>query len=202
MVAINPLRRYLEPSIQGPRCFLGLLACSRPPTAGFATLQGKSNPMSELKLIALDAEDLRVISAHLQDAVGRTGDIAYQPAWRRFALVLNRFDWTTTASETAKSPRSGRTKETYTRRQTALRFEKVNKVRSTGIDRSREQDVLSLLAVGFDEGETPSGTVTLYFSGGPQIALEVECIEAELRDLSAAWATNNLPEHPDGRESE
>ncbi len=50
--------------------------------------------MPELKLIALDADDLKVISAHLQDAVLRVGDIAYLPRERRFAALGNRFDWT------------------------------------------------------------------------------------------------------------
>ena len=51
--------------------------------------------MDNLKLIALDAEDLKVISAHLQDAVLKVGDMAFVPRERRFAAVLNRFDWTT-----------------------------------------------------------------------------------------------------------
>lgn len=154
--------------------------------------------MSELKLIALDADDLKVVSAHLQDAVGRAGDIAYEPGGRRFAMVLNRFDWPGADNKAAKPGARGGNKSTYERFQTALRFEKVNAVRSIGIDRSRKQDVVSLLAIGFEESEAPSGTVTLYFSGGPQIALDVECIEAELRDLGAAWTTTRRPEHPEG----
>ncbi|KUO63168.1 MAG: hypothetical protein APF80_14055 [Alphaproteobacteria bacterium BRH_c36] len=155
--------------------------------------------MSELKLIALDADDLNVISAHLQDAVGRAGDIAYKPGGRRFAMVLNRFDWPDAgAKNSAANPAArGGGASTYGRCQTALRFEKVDAVRSIGIDRSRKQDVVSLLAIGFTESEPPSGTVTLYFSGGPQIAIDVECIEAELRDLGAAWTTTRRPEHPE-----
>ena len=49
--------------------------------------------MSELKLIALDAEDLSVLSANLQDAVLRIADIAYLPREKRFAAIANRFDW-------------------------------------------------------------------------------------------------------------
>ena len=49
--------------------------------------------MPELKLIVLDADDLAVISAHLQDAVLKVGDLAYLPAERRFAALGNRFDW-------------------------------------------------------------------------------------------------------------
>lgn len=151
--------------------------------------------MSELKLIALDAEDLKVISAHLQDSVGRIGDIAYEKTARRFAMVLNRFDWPKTAHQA-----SGEESKTYERHQSALRFERVDAVRSMGIDRSKPTEVLSLLAIGFDEGDAPSGTITLFFSGGAQIAVSVECIEAELRDLGAAWATKRRPRHPDGND--
>lgn len=143
--------------------------------------------MAELKLIALDADDLKIISAHLQDAVGRISDIVYEKKAKRFALVLNRFDWTNTEA-------SGQTNE---RHQSGLRFEQVNAVRSLELDRSRPGEVISLLAIAFEETSAPSGTVTLFFSGGPQIALDVECIEAELRDLGAAWATKHRPHHPD-----
>ena len=56
--------------------------------------------------------------------------------------------------------------------------------------------VLSLLAIGFEAGDAPSGQVTLTFSGGVSIQLEVECLEAEMRDLGPAWSTRNKPDHP------
>lgn len=143
--------------------------------------------MAELKLIALDVDDLKIISAHLQDAVGRISDIVYDKKAKRFALVLNRFDWTTTEASAQANERH----------QSGLRFEQVNAVRSLELDRSRPGEVISLLAIAFEEKNAPSGTVTLFFSGGPQIALDVECIEAELRDLGAAWVTKNRPHHPD-----
>jgi len=153
--------------------------------------------MSELKLIALDAEDLQIISAHLQDAVGRMSDIAYEQNAKRFALVLNRFDWSAVVS-TNKKPQDA----SFERRQSALRFEQVNAVRSLKLDRSRPGEVISLLAIGFEETNAPSGTVTLHFSGGAQIALEVECIEAELVDLGAAWSTKSRPQHPGAAEED
>jgi hypothetical protein len=61
--------------------------------------------------------------------------------------------------------------------------------------------VLALLAVTFDpassSGETPEGNVTLTFSGGAAIRLNVECIEVELRDLGAAWTAKRSPKHPE-----
>ncbi|MDX2258012.1 MAG: DUF2948 family protein [Hyphomicrobiaceae bacterium] len=143
--------------------------------------------MPELKLIALDADDLGVLSTHVQDAVVRAGDIAYDAAARRLAMVINRFDWLE-ANRRRLVPR-------YARRRAGLRFEKVARVRSTGINRERPDDVLALLALGFTVTDPPSGRIILTFSGGPRLELEVECIEAELKDLGAAWATARKPRH-------
>ncbi len=146
--------------------------------------------MKDLKLIALDAEDLSVVSAHLQDAVIRVGDLVYERGPKRFACVLNRFDWLA-ANENRKLIKG------YQRLRTGLRFERVLSVRSTNIDRSKPDVILSLLALSFKKGDAPGGHVTLLFSGGGTIELEVECIEAELRDLGAAWSTHAKPTHRD-----
>ena len=71
--------------------------------------------MTPLKLLALDVEDLQVVSSHLQDAVVRVGDMAYVPSQKRFAAILNRFDW-----ESAEKDGKG-----YKRLRTALRFDGV-----------------------------------------------------------------------------
>ena len=84
--------------------------------------------MPELKLIAFDADDLAVISAHLQDAVLKVGDIAYLPRERRFAAVGNRFDWADALTDAKAKTRD------YVRRQTALRFERVLGAKLQGID--------------------------------------------------------------------
>ncbi len=142
--------------------------------------------MEDLKLIALDPEDLRVLSCHLQDAVIRVGDMAYLQNEMRFAAIANRFDWEQAAKEGDA---------TYRRRRSGLRFERVKSAKLHGIDLKNKNLVLELLAVTFDPGEEPSGVMTLYFSGGGAIRLEVECIEAELRDLGAQWNTRSRPEH-------
>jgi len=149
--------------------------------------------MPDLKLIALDTEDLAALSAHLQDAVVRVGDMAFLKSERRFALVANRFDWA--AAATGKS----RSKSTrFERRRTGLRFEHVREARVSGFDLKRKSQFLVLLAVTFEGSgppESPEGFVTLYFSGGAAIRLGVECIEAELKDLGGAWTTPRKPEH-------
>lgn len=140
--------------------------------------------MELLKLAALDAEDLAVVSAHLQDAVLRAGDLAWLADQRRFVLVARRFDH---AIGRGESPR---------RRLAGVHFERVLAVKSKGIVPGGDADaVLSLLAVTFEPGEPPSGTATLVFAGGAAIRLDLECIEVRLKDLGPVWEVEGRPDH-------
>lgn len=153
--------------------------------------------MPDLKLAAFDAEDLRILSAHLQDAVLRVADLAYLPREKRFAAILNRFDWLTAVGEVGASE-VGTPKQPFERRRAGLRFERVLDAKLSHLDLTAKDQCLALLAVDFAQAEEPpGGFVTLHFAGGPAIRLTVECIEAELRDLGAAWATRSKPCHPD-----
>jgi hypothetical protein len=146
--------------------------------------------MAELKLIAFDADDLAVLSAHLQDAVLKIGDIAYLPRERRFAAIGNRFDW----ADALEGGNGG--SQDYMRRRAALRFERVLGAQLLGIDLSRKDTVVSLLAISYEPGEAPEGRVTLHFADGGAIRLQVECIEAELKDLGPVWRVASMPKHP------
>ena len=158
----------------------------------------KSQPMTDLKLIALEPEDLQIISAHLQDAVLTIADIAYLPREKRFAALLNRFDWSE-AHQNGGSASNSDGKPAFARRRTALRLERVTAARLKDIDLTDKKRVLNLLAIQFDahdEGD-PAGFVSLIFAGDAAIRLDVECIETEMRDLGAVWATGSRPEHTD-----
>ncbi|MFN0262476.1 DUF2948 family protein [Tepidamorphus sp. 3E244] len=136
-----------------------------------------------LALAALDAEDLEVISAHTQDAVVSATDLAYKRSGRAFVAILNRYDWDSGERERK-------------RRRTALHFDRVLGVRSRGIERGREADVLNLLAIRYvPAGEGPAGMVELVFSGEAAIRLDVECIECRMKDLGPVWATAKQPTH-------
>ena len=139
-----------------------------------------------LKLAALDADDLAVLSAHLQDAVFRAGDMTWLPGEHRFAAVVNRFDWAHAA---------GRAKGPWQRRRAGLSFERVLAAQIKAIGTDDPDEVLSLLSVDFEAGEAPGGTITLQLSGGRGVRLTVECIEARLADLGPAWETANRPQH-------
>lgn len=149
--------------------------------------------MTDLRLIALDAEDLQVVSANLQDAVVKVADMAYLPRERRFAALLNRFDWA--AANEHPNGRKLLRQTRLMRRRSALRFERVLAAQLLNIDLKAKSRVLSLLAIQFEPGQPPGGTVTLVFAGGGGIRLEVECIEAELKDLGAVWRARAKPDH-------
>jgi hypothetical protein len=143
--------------------------------------------MTGLKLLALDTDDLGVVSAHMQDAVFKLEDVHWSSSDRSFSLAANRFDWAA-----AEGKRRG-----FERHRAAIVFKRVSAVRSNGINRNRREDVLSLLAVRFlQKNEGPEGTIELVLSGDGMIALDVECIEVALADIGGAWETPTRPQHP------
>lgn len=136
-----------------------------------------------LRLIALDAEDLAILSAHLQDALVTVGDMTYLPRSKRFAAVAARFDWV--AETEGKKERC----------EAGFHFERVLKVTRTGLDQSKPEQRLMLLSVTFAETDPPAGQVTLTFSGGAGIRLDVECLEAQVQDLGKRWTCKACPSH-------
>jgi hypothetical protein len=134
-----------------------------------------------LKLAALDIEDLAVISAHMQDAVLRVGDMSYARVKKQFAFVANRFAWDEV--------------ELHMRRRTGLHFDRVLAVKTLNIDPNEKDEVLSLLSISFVETDAPSGEVLLTFSAGATVRLIVECLECQMKDLGPAWATQYVPQH-------
>ena len=146
--------------------------------------------MAELKLQALDADDLAVMSALCQDAVVQVADIAYRADERRLALVCNRFDWLE-----ARHKAENASHAPYQRRRAGLRFEKVNRLQFAGFDPKAGGTVLALLAIEFAPLEAPAGQITLQFAAGASLRLDVEYIEAELKDLGAVWSTRHKPDH-------
>jgi hypothetical protein len=141
--------------------------------------------MDLLKLVALDAEDLAIVSTHLQDAVLRVGDIVFLPKERRFAIEVRRFDWEAGFDQPPQ------------RRLTCMHFDQVKAVRVRGIDQTKKDAVLNLLAISFDETDAPSGTATLIFADGGAIQIDVECVELQMKDVGPVWAADGRPMHDD-----
>ena len=141
--------------------------------------------MDSVKFIALDGEDLAVVSTHVQDAVVKVSDVIWRPQEKRLVIGLNRFDWEAAATADPQ----------YRRRRAALRFERVLACKCRAVDPKIKNEVLNLLAIEFIAKDPPAGTILLTFSGGGTLRLEVECLECELADLGPAWTTSCCPHH-------
>ena len=138
--------------------------------------------MSAQILAATDAEDLQILSARLQDAAVKLKNIAWLPRHRRFAMVANRYRWEGPGRERVLA---------------GLHFDGVLKVQSRKIKLGAGEAVVALLAITFTangDGD-PGGVVELTFAGGGTIRLTVECIDAELADLTQPWTARAKPDH-------
>jgi len=125
------------------------------------------------RLIALDEDDLAVISAHVQDASVVVADIVWRQKDKRLVIGMRRIDWEQTlAGET--SPR---------RLISALRFDRVLSCQSRHIDLNAQDAAFELLGIEFHPTMAPGGTAMLMFADGAALRLEVECLECELADL-------------------
>lgn len=135
-----------------------------------------------LRLLAEDAEDLAVISAALQDAVAKIGDIAFDARARRLTLALNRYRWEA----------GGKARE---RVRTGLQLGGVLGVKSRKLRRDAKGAVVELLSLTFEPGEAPGGAVVFTFAGGGDLRAEVECLDLILADVSDPWSTPRTPGH-------
>jgi hypothetical protein len=135
-----------------------------------------------LRLLAQDADDLAIISAAMQDAVAKIGDINFEAKARLLPIAFNRYCWESGGS---------------TRVRSALQLGGVMKVQARRIRRGARDAVLEVLAVSFDEGAAPGGMVTISCAGGGDLRAEVECIDAVLADVSEPWPTPRAPAHGD-----
>lgn len=143
--------------------------------------------MGLLKLIALDKDDLEVVSTHLQDAEVKVGEIHWRPKERRVVIGLDRFDW---EAANGRQP-------AFQRCRAALRFERVTACKCRNVLSQDKNKLLNLLAIDFSERNAPGGAVTLMFAGGEVLRLDVECLEAEVVDLGPVRMADCCPDHSD-----
>lgn len=142
----------------------------------------------KLKLKAVDAEDLGVLSAFLQDSLVAVGDISYQPDERRFVLVANRFRWEAMPCEEETELGDG---DCFERVHSGLRFENVTAVKSRGLDALDAGQLLALLAI-----EAEQAAFTLVFAGDVAIRIEIAAPLCFLEDIGEPWPTKWRPKHP------
>ena len=135
---------------------------------------------SALRLLAEDAGDLAVMSAALQDAITKVGDIRFEARAQRLTVTFNRFRWETGVRQRVRS---------------ALQLGGVLRVEARKIRRDNHDAVLELLSIGFEPGAAPGGVLALNFAGGGDFWVHVECVDAVLADVSEPWPTPRKPSH-------
>ena len=151
--------------------------------------------MDKLRLVAFDEEDLQIISAECQDSLLRPPNIEFSARRRVASMEINRFVWNIT--------QAGRTPRNHERRLALLSFSSVTQMQGNSPVIRRQDTILALLAIEFQEMNAPAGKIILHFSGGARIMLMVECIDVQLCDLGAAWAAASRPAHTfDGDEGQ
>jgi len=144
-----------------------------------------------LRLVVAESDDLPVVSALIQDAVGQVGEISWMPKRRRLVLVLNRFRWEdTVAAEKDRRP--------YQRVRSALVFDGVLAVQTNGPNPADKDMVYSVLQARFDPADDGAGAVVLELAGDGALVLDVECLDGRLIDVSVPWdaKSGSAPEHP------
>jgi len=145
-----------------------------------------------LRLWAQDADDLVVVSALVQDAVFPMAEMAWRPAKRQFALLINRFRW-------EDAERAQARQRPVERVQTVLEVSDVKRVRSQGVDRQDADTILSLLSLEWEAGEDGAGTLVLALAGDGAIALDAECLDVRLTDVTRPYRapSGHMPGHDD-----
>ena len=139
-----------------------------------------------LKLIANNSEDLKVISAHLQDSIVSTLDIANLKKNRIFLLQLNRFMWEDVEKGVFRKNK---------RIRTVLKFENVLSVLSRNINTKGKERFLDFLTMESNILEDKTCEINLIFSGDVVIKIKAEVIEITLDDQGSSWETKNKPKH-------
>jgi len=145
-----------------------------------------------LRLQALEADDLPVISSLVQDAVLPITEMKWEASKRRFSMLLNRFRW----EDKAKAEKRGRD---FERVQSVLAFDDVMAVSQQGIATRDADTVVSLLSLAFEPGEDGTGRIVLTFAGDGAVALDVEAVNVTLQDVTRPYRapSRKAPSHPD-----
>ena len=144
--------------------------------------------VQNLKLIAKTNEDLRVISAHLQDSIVKTSDIANLKKNRIFLMQLNRFMWEDVEKGVFRKNK---------RIRTVLKFENVLTASSKNVNQKKNDRFLDFLAIETIKMPDKNYEMNLIFSGDIVIKLLIEAVEVTLDDQGIPWESKNKPKHDD-----
>ena len=138
-----------------------------------------------LKLLALNGDDLKVLSAHLQDSVVLVKDIIFLKKSRTFLMMVNRFMW--------EDIELGIFRENK-RIRCAVKFENVLQVKSRNINQKKKDKILELLSID-SEVKNNKKELLITFAGNNEIVLMVEEINILLDDVGLPWKVKHVPKH-------
>ena len=139
-----------------------------------------------LKLIARTEEDLRVVSAHLQDSIVSVADIANLKKNKIFLMQLNRFMWEDVEKGVFRKNK---------RIRTILKFENILEVQAKNINQYKRDEFLDFLAIETSIMTDNNYEMKITFAGDSIIKIISEVIEVTLDDQGEAWDTKNKPKH-------
>ncbi len=142
--------------------------------------------VKNLKLIAKTEEDLKVVSAHLQDAIVNVSDIANLKKNKIFLIQLNRFMWEDVEKGVFRKNK---------RIRTVLKFENVMEVHSKNINQLKKDKFLDFLTIETNKMPDNNYEMKMVFAGDSIIKIVSEVIEVTLDDQGSAWDTKNMPKH-------
>tara|TARA_Y100001936_G_scaffold184248_1_gene181777 strand:- start:77 stop:520 length:444 start_codon:yes stop_codon:yes gene_type:complete len=142
--------------------------------------------VKNLKLIAKTEEDLRVVSAHLQDAIVNISDIANLKNNKIFLMQLNRFMWEDVEKGVFRKNK---------RIRSILKFENVINANSKNIMQGKKDKFLDFLTIETKQMPDNNYEMKIVFAGDSIIKVIAEVIEVTLDDQGNAWNTKNIPKH-------
>ena len=145
-----------------------------------------SDKTVNLRLSGKNEDDLKVISAHLQDSVVLVKDIVFLKRNRSFVMIVNRFMWEDVEKGVFRDNK---------RIRCAIKFEGIIKVKSKNINQKNKNKSLEFLAMQYDSSTEKDGKITIFFSGNSAIILIAEVIDIAMNDLGNSWKARYKPKH-------
>ena len=145
-----------------------------------------TNEVTSLKLIGKNKEDLKVISAHLQDSIAVVRDIVFLKKNKTFVMIVNRFMWEDIEKGVFRVNK---------RIRCAVKFEEVIKVKSQNINQKNKNKLLECLAIKCGSVFDDIYNIKIFFSGGGIITIISETIDVILEDLGKSWNVKYVPKH-------
>ena len=146
----------------------------------------KEDKEKGLKLIGNNEEDLKVISAYLQDSVVAVGDIVFLRQNKTFVMIANRFMWEDIEKGIFRQSK---------RIRCAIKFETALSVKSRNINQKNKKKLLECLAIKCSSVFNESYKMQIFFAGDSIITIISEAIYVVMSDLGKPWNVKHVPIH-------